>query len=135
MATVDGVLTEIRDMANLAEKRSDKPQLLMGLATSISSKVATIKAFGAGQADQLYEAIRVLQSEYQELVSTSVDDRLRGGAFVSWGELHGLSAHALYDKLPDPERLVRDRRGKRGCTDHHWCHRPSFASPWCEKPV
>lgn len=79
MATVDGVLTEIRDMAKIAEKRSDKPQLLMGLATSISSKVATIKAFGAGQADQLYEAIRVLPSEYQELVSTSVDDRLRGG--------------------------------------------------------
>ena len=78
MATVEGVIAEIKDMAAIIAKRPDNVGLMNGLVASVCGKIKTIKSFGTGQANQLYEAIEGIHFGKDQLTKT-IDDRLGGG--------------------------------------------------------
>ena len=81
MTTVEGLLLEIEDIGSLICARPDNAALHNGMISSVTAKIATIRSFGTGQPQRLYNAVAALaiSAEFKGKLSSAVDARLGSG--------------------------------------------------------
>ena len=94
---------EIREASEIINGRTRNDAVKRGIVSSICGKIKTIKAFGLGQANELYNAVDTFDPEVKELLVAAIDARLgnglsaRGTSFTSYSHMRFMT-HYLTTK-------------------------------------
>jgi hypothetical protein len=94
MATIDGIVMDLRDCADTIRRRPDNDMLHTGMVNSICQKITTIRVVIPGAANRLYDAVSsaTYPSSLAERLHAAIDSRLsdtstpasRIGSFVQY---------------------------------------------------